>query len=91
VHPDLRDKCKTPPDQLLKRFYFDALTHSGQSVRHLIQLVGADRIVIGTDHPYDAGLDQPIAEIEEIPDLSNEERALITGKNALRLLGEDRW
>ena len=53
-----------PPDQLLKRFYFDALTHSGQSVRHLIETVGADRIVIGTDHPYDAGLDQPIAALE---------------------------
>ena len=65
MHSDLRNKCrKTPPDQLLKRFYFDALTHSGQSVRHLIETVGADRIVIGTDHPYDAGLDQPIAALE---------------------------
>jgi aminocarboxymuconate-semialdehyde decarboxylase len=74
----------------LKRFYFDALTHSGQSVRHLIELVGADRIVIGTDHPYDAGLDQPIAAIEEIPNLTSDEHALIRGRNALRLLGEDR-
>lgn len=90
MHPDLADKCKTPPDQLFKRFYFDALTHSGLSVRHLIERVGADRIVIGTDHPYAAGLDDPVAAIEQIPNLSTEERALIRGRNALRLLGEDR-
>ena len=90
MHADLRDKCKTPPDQLLKRFYFDGLTHSGQSVRHLIETVGADRIVIGTDHPYDAGLDQPVAAVDEIPNITDEERDLICGRNALRLLGESR-
>lgn len=90
MHSDLRSRCKTPPDQLLKRFYFDALTHSGQSVRHLIETVGADRIVIGTDHPYDAGLDQPVAAVEAIPNLTDEERHLICGGNALRLLGEDK-
>jgi len=76
------------PEQLLRRFYFDALTHDPQAARHLINRVGADRVVIGTDHPFDMGPDWPMAEIEKIPGLTGKERAQIESLTARMLLGE---
>lgn len=51
----------------------------------LIQEVGAHRVLLGSDYPwYD--LDRTIARVDELPLLSAEERELIIGQNALRLL-----
>jgi aminocarboxymuconate-semialdehyde decarboxylase len=78
----------SPPARLFRRFYFDALTHDPQATRYLIDKVGAQRIVIGTDHPFDMGPEDPLGAIEAIPRLSAEERAWITSRTARKLLGE---
>ena len=76
------------PRDLIRRFYFDALTHDPQAARHLINRVGADRVVIGTDHPFDMGPDRPIEEIDKIPGLTAAEREQICSITARGLLGE---
>jgi len=58
-------------------------------VRHLINRVGADRVVIGTDHPFDMAPDNPVPEIDAIPQLSASEREYVCELTALELLGED--
>ncbi len=51
----------------------------------LIQKVGVERVLLGSDYPwYD--LDRTIARVNELPLLSQEERELILGQNAVRLL-----
>ena len=59
VRPEPKMKTKTSPADLLRRFYFDALTHDPQAARHLINSVGADHVVIGSDHPFDMGAARP--------------------------------
>lgn len=86
--PYLRDTCKTSPETLLRRLYFDALVHDTKALRYLIDQVGADHVVIGTDHPYDAGPEHPVDEIEHVPGLSAIERDHICGHTALKILGE---
>ena len=76
------------PRELLRRFYFDALTHDPQAARHLINRVGADRVVIGTDHPFDMGPDRPIEDIDKIPGLTAGEREQVCSLTARELLGE---
>jgi aminocarboxymuconate-semialdehyde decarboxylase len=88
THAYLRETCKTSPDELLRRFYFDALVHDPQAVQHLVNKVGADHVVIGTDHPYDSGPADPLGSIAEVPGLSAMQREQICGHTALRLLGE---
>jgi aminocarboxymuconate-semialdehyde decarboxylase len=78
----------SPPRQLFKRFYFDALTHDAQAVRHLFNLAGADRVVIGTDHPFDMGPDSPLGSIDAIPGLTAAEREWVCSRTAKALLGE---
>ena len=47
--------------------------------------MGADRVVLGTDDPFDMGEDNPVDRLAEIRGLSTEERHLILGGNAQRL------
>jgi len=88
VRAEPKENTQTPPAELFKRFYFDALTHHPQSVRHLIEMVGADHIVIGTDHPFDMGPEDPMAAIAAIPGLTASEREWICSRTAWSLLGE---
>ena len=89
VRPEPKVKTKTSPAELLRRFYFDTLTHDPQAARHLIDRVGADRVVIGSDHPFDMGPPDLMGAIDAIPDLSASEREYVCSLTALSLLGED--
>lgn len=89
VRPEPKVKTKTSPRELFKRFYFDMLTHDPQAARHLVNMVGADHVVIGTDHPFDMGPDSPIGAVNAIPDLTASEREWICELTAKGLFGED--
>ena len=80
---------KTSPYDLLRRFYFDALTHDARSTRHLINMAGADRVVIGTDNPFNMGYDDPLGMLDATPGLTPAERDAVRGGTARSLLGED--
>jgi len=88
VRPEPKQFTQTSPRDLLRRFYFDALTHDPQAVRHLINRVGADRVVIGTDHPFDMGPDDPVGSIDAVPGLTAAEREQVCEKTARSLLGD---
>jgi aminocarboxymuconate-semialdehyde decarboxylase len=89
VRPEPKVKTRTSPADLLRRFYFDALTHDAQAARHLINCVGADRVVIGSDHPFDMGPPDLMGAIDAIPTLTASEREYVCSLTALSLLGED--
>ena len=82
-------RTKTSPYDLLRRFYFDALTHDPRSTRHLINVVGVDRVVIGTDNPFNMGYDAPLTALDATPGLTPAEREAICSGTARSLLGED--
>lgn len=84
VRPETRAHTASSAKELLKRFYFDTITHEPQALRYLIELVGAARIVVGTDSPFDMGDENPRATLSH---LSTEEVATLR-RNALRLLEE---
>lgn len=77
---------KQPPSAYLRRFYYDTISHHPQIMRALIDLVGADRIVVGSDYNFDMGYERPVEFVDRIPRLTAHERELILGKNAARLL-----
>jgi aminocarboxymuconate-semialdehyde decarboxylase len=89
VRPEPKTNTTTSPAKLLRRFYFDALTHDAQAARHLINKVGSDRVVIGSDHPFDMGPADLMGGIDGIPDLTASEREYVCSLTALSLLGED--
>jgi aminocarboxymuconate-semialdehyde decarboxylase len=84
VRPETRARTASSAKDLLKRFYFDTLTHDAQALRYLVELVGAERLVLGTDAPFDMGDENPRGTLSC---LSAEEAAMLR-RNALRLLEE---
>jgi aminocarboxymuconate-semialdehyde decarboxylase len=76
-----------PPSAYLRRFHYDTISHHVPLMTYLVGLVGADRVVLGTDHPADMSLVAPVPFVEKLPQLSQRERNLILGGNAQRLLG----
>ena len=74
------------PSDYLRRFTYDTISHSQPILRWLISFLGADRIVVGSDYCFDMGYEQP-AEVVRQLDLPAEQRAMILGGTAARLLG----
>jgi aminocarboxymuconate-semialdehyde decarboxylase len=55
-------------------------------MRFLMDMVGADRIVVGSDYNFDAGYQKPVDFVDLIPGLTRQERAMILCDNAARIL-----
>lgn len=47
--------CRDRPSSYLDRFYYDTITHAARPLSFLVNLVGAERVVYGTDFPFDMG------------------------------------
>jgi len=74
------------PSDYLRRLYYDTLVFSHRSLGNLIEVVGADRVLLGSDYPADMGEPRPVDFVESHPDLTDEEWRLLLGGNMERLL-----
>jgi aminocarboxymuconate-semialdehyde decarboxylase len=78
------------PREYLGRFYLDSLVHDAPTLRFLIDLVGADRIAMGSDYPFPLGEAHPGGLIESMDDLSLPMRQRLLGGTAIEFLALDR-
>jgi len=60
VRPEARG-CEHEPSSYLKRLWFDTVVHDAGALRHLIEVAGASQVVLGSDYPFDMGLEDPAA------------------------------
>ena len=86
VRPEARSDVTTGPDDLLRRLYFDSLTHDRDVLADLVAFAGADHVLLGSDRPFDMGSDKQLEEIRSLG-LCPADEQLILGGNASRLLG----
>jgi len=88
VRPDLCavDNDVNPRDYL-GRFYLDSLVHDAAALRFLVDLVGADRVALGSDYPFPLGEHVPGALIESIDSFSSAQRTRLLAGTALEFLG----
>jgi len=77
---------KKMPSEYLRRFTYDTIGHNDPINLHLVRLVGADRVVLGSDYCFDMGLTDPVGTVERFSALSDAERDLIPGTTAAKLL-----
>ena len=85
VRPELAHMTRLPSD-VLRQLHFDSLTHSEPALELLVRTAGADRVVLGSDFPYDMGATDPVERIERAKFLTPAERGQILGETAQRLL-----
>ena len=69
----------------LRRFVYDTVVHDVELLRALVDFAGADRVVVGSDYPFDMGVERP-AEIVRAFGLPPEDENAILSGNAERLL-----
>ena len=79
---------KKKPTEYLKLIYVDSLVFSPEALRHLIAVVGADHIGLGTDYPF-PWTSTPVDQVMATPGLSDADRTAILGGTISKLLRID--
>jgi aminocarboxymuconate-semialdehyde decarboxylase len=87
VRPEARADAAQPPVEYLRKIWFDTLVYEPETLRHLVETVGAAQLVVGSDYPFDIGHEDPHGLLANTPGLSESQRSAILGGNALKLLG----
>jgi aminocarboxymuconate-semialdehyde decarboxylase len=85
----VRNECKHvphSPSYYLRRFTYDTVSHSDLIMEYLVKLVGADRIMLGSDYCFDMGYERPVEMVERLAVITDREREQILGATAARLL-----
>jgi len=72
----------------IRRFHVDTVVHDADVLRGLVEAFGAGRVLLGSDYPFDMGVERP-AEIVRTLGLPPDEEAAILGGNAERLLAQE--
>jgi aminocarboxymuconate-semialdehyde decarboxylase len=83
--PLARSRLRESPQESLKRFYFDTITHDSEVLRALIDYAGPDHVLLGSDYPFDMGVARP-ADVVRGLGLPAQAEAQILGGNAARLV-----
>ncbi|WP_405895613.1 amidohydrolase [Streptomyces sp. NBC_00104] len=80
--------CAHPPSSYLKRIHFDSLVHDPDVLRELIRVAGADRVLLGSDFPFDMGTEDPVGALRAAR-LTDPDFHAVRGANAAALLRKD--
>lgn len=87
--PDLTATALTgPPRASLERLYFDTVLHDPQALAALVAFAGAERVLLGSDYPFEMGDHDPVSTVAKIPGLGEDDRALILRGNVERLIAD---
>lgn len=87
VRPECRRVIDRPPSHYLRRLYFDTITHSSRALGFLLETVGPERVMLGSDFPFDMGSPTPRDVVEGQAALSADGRARIYRDTAVEFLG----
>jgi len=85
VRPEPKVNIKQQPRGIAKRFYYDTILHSALVLEAMIGLVGADRVMLGSDYPYDMAMLDCVAHVKGLK-ISDADKASILGGCAEKLL-----
>ena len=90
VRPDL---CAVDnnvnPKEYLGKFYLDSLVHDKTMLNYLVDLIGEDKVMLGSDYPFPLGELEP-GKLIKSSELSVGTKANLLGSNALNWLGLDK-
>jgi aminocarboxymuconate-semialdehyde decarboxylase len=78
-----------PPSSYLKNMYFDTVVFANDQLEFLVKKYGSDKIVLGTDYPFDMADYDPTEHVMGIDSISMADKEAICGQNSASLLGVD--
>ena len=87
VRPEPKKNIAKQPVDIAKRFYYDTILHSAPVLEFMIEHVGADRVMLGSDYPYDMGMMDCVKHVRGLK-ISDADKATILSTCAQALLGK---
>ncbi|XP_013202116.1 2-amino-3-carboxymuconate-6-semialdehyde decarboxylase isoform X2 [Microtus ochrogaster] len=91
MRPDLcAQDNSSDPRKYLGSFYTDSLVHDPRSLKLLTDVIGKDKVILGTDYPFPLGEQEPGKLIESMGEFDKETKDKLTAGNALAFLGLER-
>ena len=86
VRTEPKKKLPKPPTDSINRFYFDTITHSSEVLQFLVGNIGADRVLLGSDYPFDMGMPDGVLQVKNLSIPAADQTAILGGR-ARTLLG----
>jgi aminocarboxymuconate-semialdehyde decarboxylase len=81
MRPDCRERIRRRPTSYLARLYFDTVVFTTHQLEYLVRQYGSRHLLMGTDYPFDMGMDDPVGFVVNARRLTRE-KAAILGRNA---------
>jgi aminocarboxymuconate-semialdehyde decarboxylase len=85
-HPSARGICQLPPREYLKRFSVDSAVFDERTLQFLIETMGVERVMLGSDYPFPLG-EHPIGGVIRSSNLPEQAKTRLLGGNASAFLG----
>jgi aminocarboxymuconate-semialdehyde decarboxylase len=84
-HPVARGECEHPPSHYLNRFSVDSAVFDQRTLQFLIETMGADRVMLGSDYPFPLG-EEHVGSLIRTSNLPTETKTKLLGGNAAGFL-----
>ncbi|MGH8996039.1 MAG: amidohydrolase family protein [Acidimicrobiales bacterium] len=84
--PAAAGRLSDPIERSIARFHYDTITHDPTLLRRLVDDYGAERVLLGSDRPFDMGDPDPVGSVRALG-LDAADETAVLGDNAVRLLG----
>jgi aminocarboxymuconate-semialdehyde decarboxylase len=86
IRAECQHQISRPPSTYLRQLYFDSVVYTSESLAHLVKQLGSERVLLGTDYPFDMGETDPVGHIAGVRSLTRAQKEQIWGGNAAQLL-----
>jgi aminocarboxymuconate-semialdehyde decarboxylase len=86
VREEPKRKLPKPPTESLGRFYFDTIVHSKDVLEFLVGNAGVDRVLLGSDYPFDMGMPDGVLQVRGLSIPAGDQSSILGGR-AKALLG----
>jgi len=86
---DAHGTLPLPPTHYLRQVYLDTIVFTPHQLRYMIDVFGPDRILMGTDYPFDMAEHDPIGHIASVQGMDDTMMKALSGGNAIKALGLD--
>jgi aminocarboxymuconate-semialdehyde decarboxylase len=85
VRPEPKKNVPAQPKNIAKRFMYDTILHSDQTLEAMIGLVGVERVMLGSDYPYDMAMLDCVQHVRSLS-ISDADKNAILGGSAQAML-----
>jgi aminocarboxymuconate-semialdehyde decarboxylase len=90
VRTEPKKKLPKPPTESLSRFYFDTIVHSTDVLEFLVGEAGADRVLLGSDYPFDMGMPDGVLQVRGLSVPASDQAAILGGRARALLAAGDK-